>query len=152
MCRIYRRPLSVGLKHCTCTFKLCFQTLLPKGCCRIIYYSSKYEDTWKCNFLGLKPAVIVPSHVKLFVILEIKDPELVTNSGEMDSALPPPADTNEFANYAFTIKTPLPIPEKGKFLNNWYSCVICIPLATNYNSSFVFFFQSLFFCARWSSP
>ena len=92
-----------------------FQTLVPKGCCRIIHYSNKYEDTWKCNFLGLKPAVVVPAHVKLYIALEIKDPELPPTIGELDYAVPPPSDTNEFAKYTFTIKTSQPMPEKGGY-------------------------------------
>ena len=82
----------------------------------------------------------MPPHVKLFVILEIKDPEPVTSSGEMDYAVPPPTDTNEFANYTFTIKTPLPMPEKGKFLKNWHRCTICISITTNEISIFIFYF------------
>lgn len=96
--------------HCSCIL----QTLLPKGCCRIIYYSSKYEDSWKCNFLGLKPNTVVPSHIKDYVVLDIKSPDSMTSSSG-DYTLPPPSGTtNEFAPFSFVISTPAPMPEKGK--------------------------------------
>lgn len=41
----------------------CLQDLLPKGCFHPIYYSVSYEDSWKCNFLGILPEVSIPDHV-----------------------------------------------------------------------------------------
>ncbi|KAI8797642.1 folliculin [Biomphalaria glabrata] len=54
------------------------KSFLPKGCCRVIPYSNKYEESWKCNFLGLSPEVQLSQHVtssELFVHIEIL-PEL----------------------------------------------------------------------------
>ncbi|CAD5113561.1 DgyrCDS2726 [Dimorphilus gyrociliatus] len=31
----------------------CLKILLPQGCCRIIYFSNKYEERSKCNLLGM---------------------------------------------------------------------------------------------------
>jgi len=39
------------------------QTMLPRGCVKAISYSSVYEDSWRCNFLGLPPDVSLPEHV-----------------------------------------------------------------------------------------
>ncbi|XP_071035622.1 folliculin [Parasteatoda tepidariorum] len=41
----------------------CLKDLLPKGCVHPIYYSVTYEDSWKCNFLGIFPDVKIPDHV-----------------------------------------------------------------------------------------
>lgn len=40
------------------------QTILPRGCCQPLYYSNQYEDSWKCNFLGISSDVTVPKHVQ----------------------------------------------------------------------------------------
>ncbi|RUS79816.1 hypothetical protein EGW08_012415 [Elysia chlorotica] len=50
------------------------KTLLPKGCCRVIPWSLKYEESWRCNFLGLSPDASLPQHVnssEMFVLVEI---------------------------------------------------------------------------------
>lgn len=39
------------------------QTILPRGCVKSIPYSSVYEDSWRCNFIGLPPDVSLPEHV-----------------------------------------------------------------------------------------
>jgi len=39
------------------------RTILPCGCVKAIPYSSVYEDSWKCNFIGLPPQVCLPEHV-----------------------------------------------------------------------------------------
>ncbi|XP_055934731.1 folliculin-like [Argiope bruennichi] len=41
----------------------CLKDLLPRGCFHPIYYSKTYEDSWKCNFLGIEPDVAIPDHV-----------------------------------------------------------------------------------------
>ncbi|XP_070580543.1 folliculin-like [Ptychodera flava] len=51
--------------------------LLPSGCCRIIPYSNQYEDSWKCNFLGLPPGTALPDHVtssELYILVDIVSP------------------------------------------------------------------------------
>ncbi|KAK3759608.1 hypothetical protein RRG08_016346 [Elysia crispata] len=50
------------------------KTLLPKGCCRVIPWSLEYEESWRCNFLGLSPDALLPQHVnssEMFVLVEI---------------------------------------------------------------------------------
>ncbi|BFZ03878.1 hypothetical protein BsWGS_06917 [Bradybaena similaris] len=52
------------------------KSLLPKGCCRVIIYSSSYQESWKCNFLGLSPDVSLSQLAncsEMFVLLEIVD-------------------------------------------------------------------------------
>ncbi|XP_073414618.1 folliculin [Dendrobates tinctorius] len=40
------------------------QAMLPVGCIRVIPYSEKYEDAYRCNFLGLSPQAEIPLHVQ----------------------------------------------------------------------------------------
>ncbi|MEE6497811.1 hypothetical protein FKM82_002872 [Ascaphus truei] len=40
------------------------QAMLPVGCVRVIPYSEKYEDAYRCNFLGLSPYAEIPPHVQ----------------------------------------------------------------------------------------
>eukprot|EP00118_Oscarella_pearsei_P015693 m.143278 g.143278 ORF g.143278 m.143278 type:complete len:544 (+) comp38381_c1_seq3:68-1699(+) len=52
-----------------------FQTLLPDGCCQTVLFSSEYQDSYKCNFLGLDSIVQLPDYLKLsdvFVLLDVK--------------------------------------------------------------------------------
>ncbi|XP_022095568.1 folliculin-like [Acanthaster planci] len=53
------------------------KTLLPVGCCHIITYSDHYEESFKCNFLGMSPSTSLPGHVKaseFFILLDIISP------------------------------------------------------------------------------
>ncbi|XP_072102990.1 folliculin isoform X2 [Mobula birostris] len=38
-------------------------TMLPVGCVRKVPYSNCYEEAYRCNFLGLRPEVQIPSHI-----------------------------------------------------------------------------------------
>ncbi len=60
-----------------------------------LFFSGKYEDSWKYNFLGLKPSVSVPNHVKLYVLLEVKSPE-PPGGGQDDYTRAPPSGNTEF--------------------------------------------------------
>lgn len=49
---------------------------IPHRCFRSVQYSDTYEESWRCNFLGLKTNAIIPSHIfesDLYVILDIKE-------------------------------------------------------------------------------
>uniref|UniRef100_A0A670JY46 Folliculin n=1 Tax=Podarcis muralis TaxID=64176 RepID=A0A670JY46_PODMU len=51
------------------------QTMLPIGCVRIIPYSDKYEEAYRCNFLGLAPHVQIPPHIlssEFTVLVEVR--------------------------------------------------------------------------------
>jgi len=50
------------------------RSLLPKGCCRVTPYSEVYEESFKCNFLGLSPDVGLPDHVtssEIYILVTI---------------------------------------------------------------------------------
>ncbi|CAL1546523.1 unnamed protein product [Lymnaea stagnalis] len=59
--------------------------LLPKGCCRVVPYSTEYVESYKCNFLGLSPNVLLSQHVILseqFVHLEIVEKPALSSPKE----------------------------------------------------------------------
>jgi len=82
------------------SFLEALKSLLPKGCCRVTPYSHEYQESWKCNFLGLSPDVSLSDHVtssEMFVLVDIVRvpaiPVVVTDnsldqSGEGISAAP----------------------------------------------------------------
>ena len=97
---------SIPFQHC---FHFPFQSLLPKGCCRVVPYSHEYEDSWRCNFLGLSLQCELPEHVlmsDLCVLLEILDPP-----GNKDGDCP------SLSNFTFEISTVATMPEKGAYLS-----------------------------------
>jgi len=76
------------------------QTILPRGCVKSIPYSSVYEDSWRCNFIGLPPDVSLPEHVvdasaKHFLWLG------VAASSNRFSCEPSDSDTMDGALYPF---------------------------------------------------
>jgi Folliculin C-terminal domain len=52
---------------------ICAQILLPKGCCRIDYYSDVYVPSYKCNLLGIPPSVDVPLGTALCILVDVTD-------------------------------------------------------------------------------
>ncbi|CAM5142829.1 unnamed protein product [Eretmochelys imbricata] len=51
------------------------RTMLPIGCVRIIPYSDRYEEAYRCNFLGLSPHVHIPPHIlssEFAVLVEVR--------------------------------------------------------------------------------
>lgn len=51
------------------------KAMLPVGCVRIIPYSDQYEEAYRCNFLGLSPAVQIPSHIassEFYVLVDVR--------------------------------------------------------------------------------
>lgn len=88
------------------------KSLLPKGCCRVIPYSHQYEESWKCNFLGLVPEVELPYHIKSdesFVLVEIrledqKPSDTPTKEEENDDLL---------KRLVFNMASPTTLPEKA---------------------------------------
>jgi folliculin len=62
-----QRPLVLSILNA-------LKSLLPKGCCRVIPYSSTYQESWRCNFLGVSPDVSLVQLMnssEVFVLLEI---------------------------------------------------------------------------------
>jgi len=86
--------------------------LLPKGCCRIIYYSETYEESWKCNFLGLSKFCSLPKHVldsEHYALVNVDSPVPTNNVLELS--------LNPFQGYKVQLFTGQPPMDKasGKF-------------------------------------
>ena len=47
--------------------------MLPKGCCRTVYYSTEYVPSYKCNFLGVSVDVSVPVDTALCVLIDASE-------------------------------------------------------------------------------
>lgn len=60
----------------------CLQSLLPKGCCRVIYHSDTYQDSWRCNFLGYPPSGSLPDHADLYVCLYVMSSDSAHGGGQ----------------------------------------------------------------------
>ncbi|KAJ8318589.1 hypothetical protein KUTeg_003680 [Tegillarca granosa] len=85
------------------------KSLLPKGCCRVVSYSRSYEESWRCNFLGLHPDISLPSHVlssEMFVLVEIIPPE------DSDDVFIPLHAADELKRYHFKMASPVKLPDK----------------------------------------
>ncbi|XP_015777218.1 PREDICTED: folliculin-like [Acropora digitifera] len=82
----------------------CLKILIPIGCCSCVPYSTEYMDSWRCNFLGLSPAVEIPPHVlssDLFVLLDvISSPEQVSENSIGDEQR---SEADDFQGYGFDI-------------------------------------------------
>lgn len=68
---IVRSQFSRTISSCLNLLK----ELIPPGCYRCKRYSVQYQDSWKCNFLGLAENTEIPAHVfssDLYVLLDIK--------------------------------------------------------------------------------
>ncbi|XP_041363067.1 folliculin-like [Gigantopelta aegis] len=99
---------------------IALKCLLPKGCCRTICYSSKYEESWRCNFLGLKPGIMVPKHVmssEMFVLVEVKTLGM-TDSDQIDNSLnsldSEKGEINDLlSTYTFKMSSPVVLPAKA---------------------------------------
>ena len=82
--------------------------LVPKGCCRSVLHSNEYQESWKCNFLGLSADSTLPSHIlssETFVLLVemcLKD--------EKDK----PQSDNDFEKFDFQMASPTRLLDKGR--------------------------------------
>ncbi|KAI0222030.1 Folliculin [Lamellibrachia satsuma] len=81
------------------------KTLLPRGCCHVINYSLKYEDTWRCNFLGLHPSTPLPPHADLYVTVTLKEP-----ATEIVETTPTDRTDDLFQGYKFSVETSSNLP------------------------------------------
>ena len=92
------------------------QILLPRGCCRIIYHSDVYEESWRCNFLGQGLDAVMPDHLfsdEKFLRVEIV-PQSEDTFSSLDSDLSE-AD-EDFRCFQFRLIDPVPLSEKGWFV------------------------------------
>jgi folliculin len=73
-----------------------------------------YEESWKCNFLGLSPEVDLPMHImsdETFVLVEVSFDESIpmdVQSGNSNDEL--------LKRLHFNLASPRKLPEKGKLL------------------------------------
>lgn len=80
--------------------------LVPSGCAHVLWYENKYEDSWRCNFLGLSGGVDIPDYVldsELYALIKF-------NKKVADEGLNNPRRSifssyeSSFENYDFEIK------------------------------------------------
>ncbi|KAK2180129.1 hypothetical protein NP493_458g03052 [Ridgeia piscesae] len=81
------------------------KALLPRGCCHVINYSSRYEDTWRCNFLGLHPSTPLPPHVDRYVTVTLEEP--ATEGAETTSV---DGADDLFLGYKFSVAPSCDLP------------------------------------------
>ncbi|XP_041962840.1 folliculin isoform X1 [Alosa alosa] len=82
-------------------FSVLKQALLPVGCVRSVPYSSKYEEAYRCNFLGLSPDVPIPAHVSSSEFCVLVD---VANA-DRGSLYPVVCDDDILSLYQFNISS-----------------------------------------------
>ncbi|XP_076458937.1 folliculin-like isoform X2 [Babylonia areolata] len=99
------RPVITSLRQL-------MKMLLPRGCCRIIYHSDCYEESWRCNFLGQNPDTVLPDHLvsaERFLLVEVVQ-QVDQTFSSLDSDLSE-AD-EDFRAWDFRLINPVPVPEK----------------------------------------
>ncbi|XP_014671045.1 PREDICTED: folliculin-like isoform X2 [Priapulus caudatus] len=82
------------------------QVFLPKGCSRVIAWSSTYVDSWMCNFLGLELGVEIPEHVSeadKYSVLDILAPKDAQSLSSDTS--------DQFDGYTFTVSSKTVLPD-----------------------------------------
>ncbi|XP_010883180.1 folliculin [Esox lucius] len=91
------------------------KALLPVGCVRSVPYSTQYEEAYRCNFLGLRPDVPIPTHVsssEFSVLVDVVNVE----RGSLYSAA---CDEDILSFYQFNISSANSQPtDKGPTLLN----------------------------------
>lgn len=117
-----------------------FQDLLPRGCYHPIYYSVTYEDSWKCNFLGIFPDVHIPDHV---TTSELHIQINITSKNEDDSK-------NNLEDFEIVFHTTATLPEKCKKFYTSRSLNYSLKkIITLNNIENKFLFQDSFFLSRY---
>ncbi|PIK39487.1 hypothetical protein BSL78_23679 [Apostichopus japonicus] len=96
-----------------CTLKSAFdvlKTLLPAGIGTTIVFSDKYEESWKCNFLGLSLDTGIPEYVlasELYIALDIIPEE--RNPTDYTKVM---VDSNDpFHGFGIAIKSSATVPD-----------------------------------------
>ncbi|XP_030068841.1 folliculin [Microcaecilia unicolor] len=82
------------------------QTMLPVGCVRTIPYSDQYEETYRCNFLGLSPQVQIPLHVQSSEFAVIVDVRTATRSNLYPVLF---MDDEPLSKYEFVVASGSPV-------------------------------------------
>nr|XP_033818776.1 folliculin [Geotrypetes seraphini] len=82
------------------------QTMLPVGCVRTIPCSDQYEETYRCNFLGLSPQVQIPLHVQSSEFAVIVDVRTATRSNLYPVLF---MDDEPLSKYEFVVASGCPV-------------------------------------------
>ncbi|XP_071796883.1 folliculin-like [Asterias amurensis] len=88
------------------------KTLLPVGCCHIITHSDHYEESFKCNFLGLSPNTSLPGHVKLseyYTLLDI----IIPSQSPKDREKVIVEESDPFHGYGILMSSTGSLPDIG---------------------------------------
>ena len=106
-------PFGWPLKTGSTVFLLVsLQVVLPAGCCRIIRHSPTYQDSWKCNFLGLSTDTPIPDHVmasEIYLLLDIISPDKLKH----DSNRVVSRNAGGFEGFGISITSSSVVPDKG---------------------------------------
>ena len=79
----------------------------------MINYSSRYEDTWRCNFLGLHPSIALPPHVDLYVTVTIKEPSIEGAGTTPVDGAPVDGGDDPFLGYEFSVEASNDLANSG---------------------------------------
>ena len=110
-----------------------FRKFLPLGCCRAVYFSDHYEDSYKCNILGIAQGVPIPQTATHYVVMDIIEPETAiealedaggrsgTTSRTSSQGQPlssvfsglPIIEMDAFGGYIFILTTPVLLPDQA---------------------------------------
>jgi folliculin len=86
------------------------KSLLPVGCCHTIIHSCQYEESFKCNFLGLSPSTSLPDHIKMsefYILLDVICP--TQSPKEWEKVLVP--DSDPFHGFGITMCSSGSLPD-----------------------------------------
>ena len=101
------------------------QKLLPLGCCRAVHFSDHYENSYKCNILGIPQGVLIPQSATHYVVMDIIEPEsaiearedersTLNNDAKRQPSSPisvlPVIQMDTFCGYIFILTTPELLP------------------------------------------
>lgn len=86
--------------------------LVPKGCCRVILHSNEYQESFRCNFLGLSGDSTLPSH-----ILSSEQFVLLVEMSLKDENVKPVSD-NDFEKFVFKLASPTRLLDKAPTVLN----------------------------------
>uniref|UniRef100_A0A3P9LYC1 Folliculin n=1 Tax=Oryzias latipes TaxID=8090 RepID=A0A3P9LYC1_ORYLA len=90
------------------------KTLLPVGCVRSVAYSDRYEEAYKCNFLGLSPDVPIPAHVSSSEFSVLVD---VTSEGSHATSAAGEVDISAFNHFSISSASTQPTDRGPTLLN-----------------------------------
>lgn len=85
-------------------------TLIPIGCVRKILFADRYEEAYRCNFLGLSSEVEIPAHISTSEFCLVVEARHVP--------LPPLPQQPPLAHYEFIISGGTAVTDRGPTILN----------------------------------